>query len=130
MGYFRQPRFRVTHRGWRVAVNRAEIALPVNQHITHGKGLRHPHHGVINGAISMRMVLTHHVTNDTGGFFIGLIVIVTHLIHRIKHTAMHRLQAVPDIWKGPAYDDAHGVIEVRLLHLIFEINRYDFFREV
>ncbi len=42
---------------------------------------------------------------------------------------MNRFQAVADIRQGTPHDHAHGVIEVGLLHLVFEIDGQDFFCE-
>ena len=44
-------------------------------------------------------------------------------MHAEKNAAMHRLQAVANIGQGAAHDHAHGVIEVRPLHLVFDIDR-------
>ena len=35
---------------------------------------------------------------------------------------MHRLESVPDIGERPADDDAHGVVHVRTLHLVFYVD--------
>ena len=42
---------------------------------------------------------------------------------REEDAAMHRLQPVPDIRPGPAYDQAHGVIEVGAPHLVLDVDR-------
>ena len=44
--------------------------------------------------------------------------------------AMHGLQAIADIGKCAPHDHAHGVIEVALAHLVFEVDRDDFLREI
>jgi len=36
---------------------------------------------------------------------------------------MNRLQPVSDVRERPADDDAHGVVHVGLLHLVFDIDR-------
>src|SRR6187431_1181278 len=41
---------------------------------------------------------------------------------------MHGLQTVSNIGQRTAHDDAHGVVEVRLPHLVFEVHRQDFAR--
>jgi hypothetical protein len=43
---------------------------------------------------------------------------------------VHRLESVAHIGQGPPHDDAHGVIEIGLLHLVFEIDGQNFFREI
>ncbi len=56
----------ITHRRSRIAIDRTEISLAVNQRIAHGKILRHSYDGVIHGGVTMRVILTDDVTNDTG----------------------------------------------------------------
>ena len=59
-----QARFGVAHRRRRIAVDRAEIALAVDQRQAHREILRHPHHRVVDRLVAMRMVFTHHVADD------------------------------------------------------------------
>ena len=54
---------------------------------------------------------------------VGRLGVQTHLVHAVQNAAMHGLQAVADIGKGAAHDHAHGVIEVRPLHLVFDVDR-------
>ena len=63
-----QTRLGIAHRRCRIAVNRAEIALPINQRQPHREILCHAHHGFVDRAVAMRVVITHHITDDTGGF--------------------------------------------------------------
>ena len=49
-GGARQARLGVAHGRRRIAVHRAEIALPRNQRQAHGEVLRHAHHGVVDRA--------------------------------------------------------------------------------
>ena len=46
-------RISVTHRRRVVAVDRAEVALAVDQHVTHGEILRHADDGVIDGLVAV-----------------------------------------------------------------------------
>ena len=39
---------------------------------------------------------------------------------------MHRLQTIAHIGKSARDDDAHRVVDVRVLHLVLEIHRHDF----
>jgi hypothetical protein len=43
---------------------------------------------------------------------------------------MHRLQPVANIGKRAAHDYAHGVIEIRPPHLVFDIDGNDVFGSV
>ena len=65
-----QAGFGITHRreGFRI-VRRPPVPLAINQRITVRERLRHQHHGLIAGAVSVRVVFTQHVADGTGGFF-------------------------------------------------------------
>ena len=104
--------------GRRIAIDRAEIALAVDQRQAHGEILRHPDHRVVNRLVAVRMIFTDHVADDARGLDVFLVGRVPLLVHRIQNAAMHRLQAVARIRQRPRHDHAHGVIEVGALHLI------------
>lgn len=53
VGDLGQADFGVTHRRRVVAVDRAEVALAVDQHVTHGEILRHADDGVIDGLVAV-----------------------------------------------------------------------------
>src|ERR1700678_3938379 len=42
-------------------------------------------------------------------------------MHTHENTAVNRLETVTNIWQSAAYDHTHGVIEVRVLHFVFDI---------
>ncbi len=102
----------VTHGRSRIAIHRAEIALTVNQWKAHGEILRHPHHGVVNRAVTMGVILTHDVTDDTGRFAERLGAVISAHFHGVEDTAVHRLQAVAHIRQRTADDYAHRIIEI------------------
>ena len=64
-----QTTFRVTHRSRAITVNRAKVALPVDQRQAQGEILRHAHKGFIDRAITMRVILTHYVTDHGGPIY-------------------------------------------------------------
>ena len=76
MGNFRQTDFRITHCRRRVAVDGTEVTLTVYQHVTQREWLRHTDDRVINRQVTMGMVFTDYVTNDTGRFFIGFVPVI------------------------------------------------------
>ena len=61
-----QADFGVPHRRRVVAVDRAEVALAVHQHVAHREVLRHAHDGVVDRWFAVRVVLADDVTDDTG----------------------------------------------------------------
>ena len=124
-----QPDLGIAHRRGTIAVHRAEIALTVHQHETHGEILRHAHHRVVNRGVAMRMVLTHDFTDHTRRFAVGPVPVVTALLHHIEDAAMHRLQPVPNVRQGTTHDYAHRVVEIRGLHFVLDRDwRYVVFR--
>ena len=61
-----QTSFGITHCSSRVTVDRAEVAVAVNQRHAHAERLSKTNHGVVNGGITMRVILTNNVTDGTG----------------------------------------------------------------
>ncbi len=113
-----QPAFGVAHGRRRIAVDRAEIALPVDQLQAHGEILRHAHQRVVDRLVAVRVIFAHHVADHARRFDVFLVGRVALLVHRIEDAAVHRLQAVARIRQRPRHDHAHGVIEIRALHLL------------
>ena len=58
-----QAGFGVPHRGGHIAVDRAEIALPVDQRHAHGEVLRHADHRVVDRLVAVGMVFTDDVAD-------------------------------------------------------------------
>ena len=112
LGRPREPRFRVAHRRRGVVVHRAEIALARDQRQAHGEGLRHPHHGVVDRAVAMRMELAHYVADDARRLAEGLVPAVAAFAHGVEDAPVHRLQPVAHIRQRARHDHAHRVIEI------------------
>ena len=49
---------------------------------------------------------------------------------REKHAAMYGFQTIADIRQGAPHDHAHGVIEIALAHLVFDVDANHFFGEL
>ena len=118
MGDFGHANFRVAHRRGGIAVDGTEVALAVDEGVTHGERLRHAHNGVVHRRVAVGVVLADHVADHAGGFFVGLVPVVVELVHGEQHAPVHGLEAVADIGQGAAHNDAHGVVEIGLLELV------------
>src|SRR6185437_15903838 len=118
----REARFGVPHRRGRIAIDRAKIALAIDQRITHAERLRHADERIVNRGIAVRVKLAENFADDLGALAGGAIGRKTHLVHAIENAAMNGFQAVANIGKGASHDYAHGVIEVRTLHFVFDID--------
>ena len=123
LGDLRQPDLGVAHRRRRVAVDRAEISLPVDEGVPKGELLRHPHEGLVDRRLAVGVELAERVTDHAGRLAIPAVPRQAHLVHGIEHAAMDRLEAVADVGQRPPDDDGHGVVEVRPPHLVFDGNR-------
>src|SRR5207253_141816 len=70
---------------------------------------------------AVRVEFTHDVADYARGFLGGPVMVQAHFLHHIKDAAVDRLEAVTHIGEGAADDHAHGVIEVRAAHLVFDV---------
>ena len=120
-----EARLGVAHRRRRIAVDRAEIALPVDQRHAHRPVLRHAHQRVVDRGVAVRMVFTHHVGDRARRLHILAVPVVAALMRRVEDAAVHRLQPVAHVGQRPADDHAHRVIEIGALHLLDDGNRLD-----
>ena len=122
-GRFVHAHFGIAHGRCVIAVHRSEVALTVQQRQRHGEILRHAHQRVIDRAIAVGVVLTHHVSYGAGRFAVGLVVCVTRLVHSIENAPVYGLQAITQIGDRAAYDHAHRVIEIARAHLLLDRDR-------
>ena len=67
------------------------------------------------------MIFTEHLTDDTSGLLVSRVGADAHVIHGIQNAPLDGFHAVARIRQGARHDDAHGVIEVRLLHLAVNV---------
>ncbi len=72
----------------------------------------------------MRVVLAHHVADDAGRLLVGLAGEVARLPHAEEHPPVHRLQPVAHVGQRAPDDDAHRVVEITALHLLFDVDRH------
>ena len=119
----RKARFGVTHGRRRIAIHRAEVALPIHQRVAHVEALRHAHERVINRRVAVGMKFAEDFAGDLGALAVGLGGGQAHFVHAEKNAPMHGLQAVAHVGQRAPDDHAHGIVEIRLLHLGFDIHR-------
>ena len=127
VGYLAHANLGVAHGRGGVAIYGAKVTLAIHQHVTHGKGLRHAHDGIVDRRIPVGVILTDHVPHYPGGLLVTLVPVVAELVHCMQHAPVHRLEAVAHIRQGSPDDDAHGVVQVRLLELVLDIDGKNFF---
>ena len=119
-------RFGVTHGGGVIAVDIAEIALPVDERIANGEILRQTHQRVVDRLVAVRVKVTHHLTDDLGGFLVRGIGSQPHLAHGIDDAAVNGLQPVPYIRQCPVHDGRQRVGKIALFERLLQVDRFDF----
>jgi hypothetical protein len=75
----------------------------------------------------MRVVLTDYITHHTGRLFVRLVPVIVQFVHGEEYTPMNRFKAVTHIRQSTPDDDAHGIIEIGLFQLIFDVDWQNFF---
>ena len=115
-------RLGVAHRRRRVAVDRAEVALAVDQGIAHVEVLRQADERVVDRRVAVRVIVAHHLADDLRALAIGAVRRQAHRAHAVEHAAVRRLQAVAHVGQRSPDDYAHRVIHVRALHLVFDVD--------
>jgi hypothetical protein len=66
----RQARLGVAVGRRRVAVDRAEVALAVDERVAHREVLREADHRVVDAGVAVRVVLAEHVADDRGALLV------------------------------------------------------------
>ena len=115
----------VAHRRCRVVVDRAEVALTVDERVAQRERLRHAHERVVDRGVAVRVVLAHHVADRRRGLLVRPVRLQAGLVHAVEHAAVHRLQPVAHIRQGARDDDRHRVVEEARAHLLLELARLD-----
>jgi hypothetical protein len=112
--------FGITHGGGRVAVDGAEVPLPVHERVAQREVLHHPHERVVDGRVTVGVELAHAVADHAGRLLVATVEGEAEQRHRVEHPAMHGLEAVTDVGQRASDDDGHRVVQVRLPHLLFD----------
>ena len=119
-------RLGVPVRGRRVAVDRSEVSLAVDERHPHHPVLRHPDEGLVDGAVAVRVVVAHHVPDDLRRLHrLPVEREVRVVVHRVEDAPLDGLESVADVRQGPLDDDRHRVAEEAGPGLTRDGNRLD-----
>ena len=106
----------ITHGRRAVSIHRTKVSMTVYQRISGGPVLCHINKCSIDRAVSMRMIFTHGIADDTCTFSVWLVRSVVQLDHRIQHSTLYWLKSISYIWKSTGRNNAHGIIDIGGLH--------------
>ena len=115
----------VAHRRRRVVVDRAEVALAVDERVAQREVLRHPGQGVVDRRVAVRVVLAHHLADDERALAVRPVRLQAEVVHRVEDPPVDRLHPVADVGQRPPDDHAHRVVEVRAAHLLRQLALLD-----
>ena len=116
VGVFGELGFRVAHgREGLGVILRAPVALAVNEWIAIGEGLRHEHHGLVAGRVSVRMKLAEHIAHGARGLLVLGDRRQPELAHGVDDAPLHGLQPVAERRQRAVENHVHRVVEVGLL---------------
>ena len=120
-----EPRLGVAHRSSVIAVDVAEVALPFDQRVARGEGLREPHQGVVHGRIAVGMVFADHVSHDPRALLEARVGIELQRPHGIEKTPLHRLEPVAHVGQRARGDGGERVGEIALAQRLAERHGLD-----
>ena len=80
---------------------------------------------IIDRTITMWMIFTHSITNDTSTLTMWLIWSVVQLDHRIQNSSLNWLQTISYIWKCSGSNYRHGIVYIGVLHCFLKIYLFD-----
>ena len=122
---FGQPRLGVAHGGGVIAVDIAEIALPVDQRIALGEILRQPHQRVVDRLVAVRMEIAHHVADHLGRLLERRSGIEPQQPHAVEDAAVHRLEPVARVRQRAVHDGGQRIGEIALLQRLAQRDLFD-----
>ncbi len=111
---FRQARLGVAHGGRVIAVDIAEIALPVDQRIALGEILRQPHQSVVDRLVAVRVEIAHHVADHLGRLLEGGVGVEPQEAHTVEDAPVHGFEAVARVGQRAVHDGGKRVGEIAL----------------
>ncbi len=121
----RDARFRVALGRRVIAVDVAEVALPVDQRVAHGKVLGQAGKRVIDRLVAVRVIVAHGVADDLGALQKAAVRRQPQLVHGVEDAPVHGLQAIAHVGQRAVHDGRQRVGEVALFQRIPEVDRLD-----
>src|SRR5439155_15749271 len=119
--------FGVTHGGGRIAFDRSKIALPIDQPLAHGPGLRHMHEGGVDHRFAVWMIISACVAADFCAFAMLPPRKEREIMHGKENPTLRWLESVARVRQGARDNDRHRVIEEGPRYLFGYIYRLNFF---
>ncbi|MDI2022939.1 hypothetical protein PJL18_03483 [Paenarthrobacter nicotinovorans] len=117
-------------RSRRAVVERAEVAVAIDQRQAERKVLRHADHGVVDGRVAVGVELSHDLAHNTGALDVTPVRAQAHVGHHVQNSPLDRLQAVARVRKGARIDHRVGILQEGAFHLGRDVNIDDVLGEI
>ena len=108
-----------------IAVDIAEIALPVDQRIARGKVLRQPHQRIVDRLVAMRMEIAHHVADDLRRLLKRRAGIEAQQPHAVEDAPVHGFEPVARVGQRAMHDGGQRISEIALFQRLAQRNFLD-----
>ena len=106
----------ITHGSCAVTLDWTEVTMSVYKCSAFFEILCHNNKCVINGTVTMWMIFTHGITDNTCTFTIRTVIADSQFIHIIQRSSLYWFQTVTHIRKSTGNDNTHCIIDVWFLH--------------
>ena len=116
LGDLFKPGFCISHRCGAVPFDVAEVAVSVDQRQFFFEILRHDDQSVVDRAVSVRVIFTHCIADDTRALSKGLVRADPELVHIIERAPLNRFESVSDVGKRSRHDNTHRIVDIGFLH--------------
>ncbi len=115
------PRFGVPHRRRRIAFDRAEVALLVDEQVAGLPPLPEVDERGIDDALAVRVVVARGVAGDLRALDVLAPRRQVEVVHRDEDSSLRGLESVTDVGQRPVHDRAHRVGQVAVVELAIDL---------
>ena len=109
--HFAHSRLRITVSSRGVSVDRTEVTVTVDEHISHREILRESDHCVIYRRVAVGMVAAENRTDRVRALTVSLVGHESVFVHRIEYTSVYGFESVPYVGKSTRRYNGHRVVE-------------------
>ena len=118
----RQACLGITHSRCAITIDVTKVTLAIYQAITHVPRLSQTHQSAVDTAVTVRVVFTHNVSDDTCRFLCRFVATYTQFVHSEQHAALYGFKTVTHIRQRTADDYTHRIVDVRLTHFLVNLD--------
>ena len=104
--------------------------MSVYQRVSGRPFLCHINQCTIDRAVTVRVIFTHRITDDTRTLSVRLVRTIVQLDHRVHDSSLYRFQTISYIRQGTGRNNTHRVVDIRGFHCLFQIHFVDFVKYI